>query len=404
MKPLRCTAIVILVGSVMSSAQQPTSQTADQTQAVAGSNAFAGDLYAKLGSKTGNLFFSPESISAAFAMAFAGAQGQTASQMAHVFHYTLPPDRLHPAMGALLADMNTPNNDFELHVANALWAQKDENFLESYLKQVQSAFGAGFRKVDFKSSPDAVRGTINHWVEQQTKDKIKDLLPPGAVKASSRLVLTNAIYFKGTWVEPFEKADTRTEAFHVSSSQSVQAPLMHRSGPYRYYDGGTFQMLDLPYKGSRLSMIVLLPKKTDGLAALEESFTSGGAGKWIEKLGFASKVILTLPRFTMTQQFELGGTLAEMGMPLAFSGSADFSGITGKPGFFISAAIHKAFVDVNETGTVAAAATGLTLSATAMRQEPPPIVFRADHPFLFLIHDSNSGSILFLGRVTDPTK
>jgi len=220
----------------------------------------------------------------------------------------------------------------------------------------------------------------------------------------SRLVLTNAIYFKGSWVDPFDKRYTQADTFHVTSSQSVQAPFMRRSGGYRYYDGGTFQAIDLPYKGNDLSMIVLLPKKTGGLAALEDSFTSASVAKWIEKLEYANRVILDLPRFTLTQAFELNRPLAAMGMAQAFTAQADFSGMTGKRGFMISAAVHKAFVDVNETGTEAAAATGIAMAATAMRQEPPPIIFKADHPFLFLIRDAKSGSILFLGRVVDPTK
>ncbi len=383
------------------SAQSPA---ADQVSAVAGNNAFATDLYAHLRAQPGNLFFSPESISTAFAMAWAGARGQTAAEMAHVFHYTLPPDRLHPAMGALLAAMNAPHEGFELHVADALWAQHDESFLESYLKQVQSSYGAGLHQVDFKSSPDGVRATINQWVERETKDRIKDLLPPGSVTPMTRLVLTNAIYFKGSWEDPFDKRATRTDSFHVSSSQSVQAPFMHRNTAYRYYDGGTFQALEMPYKGNELSMVVLLPKRNDGLSALENSFTAAAVARWIEKLEFANRIILSLPRFTMTQQFNLNTSLAAMGMPQAFTAQADFSGMTGKRGFLISAAVHKAFVDVNETGTEAAAATGIAVAATAMRQEPPAIIFNADHPFLFMIRDTKSGSILFLGRVTDPTK
>ena len=405
MKLLLCALLVIFGGSVMSSSQQPSSGAADQAEAVAGSNGFASEIYRQLRSRPGNLFFSPESISTAFAMAYAGARGETAAEMARVFHYTLPPDRLHPAMGTLLADMNAPHPDFELHVSDALWAQKDVNFLETYLKQVESAYGAGFHPVDFKVAPDAVRGTINRWVEQQTKDKIKDLLPPGSVNSGTRLVLTNAIYFKGSWVDPFEKSSTHSEDFHVSSSQLVKAPLMHRSGSYRYYDGGTFQMLELPYKGRELSMVVLLPRETDGLSALEDSFTAKAASEWIEKLRSAPAVVLSLPRFTMTQEFMLGKTLSEMGMPQAFSEHADFSGMTGHRGFFISAAIHKAFVDVNETGTEAAAATGTVMMGMARRaQPPPPIIFRADHPFLFMIRDTKSGSILFLGRVTNPAK
>ncbi len=407
MKSFLCALVAIFGCSGMLVSEQPATPNAappaDQAEAVSGSNAFAVDLYAQLRSQPGNLFFSPESISTAFAMAYAGARGQTAKQMADVFHYSLPPGELHPAMGALLTAMNAPHTGYELHVANALWAQQDENFLPSYLHLVQSSYGAGLHKVDFKSSPDTVRAAINQWVEHETNDKIKNLLAPGVLTPATRLVLTNAVYFKGDWLSQFDKKATETGDFHVSSSLTVQAPLMHRTGSgYRYLSGGSFQALELPYKGNDLAMVVLLPNQTDGLAALENSLTAAALSDWLEKLQPASKVELTLPRFTMTQQFELGKTLAAMGMPLAFSRSADFSAMTGKPEFTISAAIHKAFVDVNETGTEAAAATATVMLEMARRAEPPPIVFRADHPFLFLIRDTKSGSILFLGRVTDP--
>jgi serpin B len=399
-------ALVALFGcsGVLASQQPAAPKQADQTEVVSGSNAFAVDLYGQLRSQPGNLFFSPESISTAFAMAYAGARGQTATEMAHVFHYTLPADKLHPAMGALLAGMNAQHDGYQLHVANALWAQRDENFLSSYLNLVQSSYGAGLHKVDFKSSAETVRGTINQWVEHETNSKIQNLIAPGVLTPATRMVLTNAIYFKGDWVAQFNEKATQTGDFHLSSKQSVQAPLMHRTGGYRYMDGGTFQALELPYKGDDLSMLVLLPKETDGLAALEQSFTAEALTDWLGKLQPQSKVVLTLPRFKMTQQFELSKTLAAMGMPQAFSSSADFSAITGKPDLTISAAIHKAFVDVNETGTEAAAATTVIMTATAMRVEPPPVVFTADHPFLFLIRNTKAGSILFLGRVTDPTK
>jgi serpin B len=384
----------------------PTSNSADQAEAVNGSNAFAVDLYAQLRSQPGNLFFSPESISTAFGMAYAGANGQTATEMQHVFHFTLPPDRLHPAMGALLAEMNAQHEGYELRVADALWAQQDATFLPDYLKLVQTDYGAGFRPVDFKTSPDVVRATINQWIADQTNEKIQGLLGPGSVTAATRLVLTNAIYFKGTWQDQFNPTYTEDEEFHLTAKQSIKTQMMNRNGGYSYYDGGTFQELELPYRGE-LSMVALLPKEIGGLPALEKSFTAENASKWIKKLAPVEKVILSLPRFTMTQQFELSGTLAKMGMPQAFGSTADFSGMTGKPDFAISAAIHKAYIDVNEQGTEAAAATAITMVATAMQRrepEPPPIVFDADHPFLFLIRDTNSGAFLFLGRVTDPTK
>ncbi len=412
MKPLLCAILAVFTNYVAlaappAAAAQPSSRTADQAEVVKGSNAFAVDLYAQLSKQPGNLFFSPESISTAFGMAYAGARGQTATEMKRVFHFTLPPDKLHPAMGALLAEMNAQHKGYELRVADALWAQQDASFEASYLKLVQSDYAAGFRRVNFKLSPESVRTTINAWVEKQTNDKIKDLISPGALNSTTRLVLTNAIYFKGNWQDPFDKEATQKEEFHLSASQWVMTSMMHRTGGYRYYDGGTFQAIELPYAGNEISMVVLLPKQTDGLAALEKSFTSRSASDWIQKLEPVEKVILTLPRFTMTQQFELNSALSAMGMPQAFSGAADFSGMTGKPDFAISAAIHKAFIDVDEQGTEAAAATAIVMYATAMRRdfpEPPPIVFRADHPFLFILLDAKSGSMLFLGRVIDPTK
>ena len=412
MKSLLCAILAVFSSSTAlaapPAAPAPLSSNADdQAAVVKGSNAFAVDLYAQLSKQPGNLFFSPESISTAFAMAYAGARGQTAAEMEHVLHFTLPPERLHPAMGALLAEMNAQHNGYELRVADALWAQQDANFEANYLKLVQSDYAAGFHRVNFKLSPETVRTTINGWVEKQTNDKIKDLIGPGALNPSTRLVLTNAIYFKGNWQDQFDKAATQKEEFHLSAAQWVMTPMMHRTGGYRYYDGETFQALELPYAGNEISMVVLLPKQTDGLAALEHSFTARSASDWIQKLQPVDKVILTLPRFTMTQQFELSSTLSTMGMSQAFSSAADFSGMTGKPDFAISAAIHKAFIDVDEQGTEAAAATAIVMYATAMHREfpePPPIVFRADHPFLFILRDTKSGSMLFLGRVADPTK
>lgn len=389
-------------------AMPPTqSSNADQAEAVKGSNAFAIDLYGQLRHQPGNLFFSPESISTAFAMAYAGARGETAAQMASVFHFTLPQERLQPAMGALLSGMNAQHKSYELRVADALWAQRDENFLPTYLKLVEENYGAGFHRVDFKTAPEAARGDINRWVEQQTSDKIRNLIGPGVLNPMTRLVLTNAIYFKGDWRDPFAKAETKDEDFYLSGSRAVKRPMMHRTGSYRYYDGGNFQELELSYAGGDLAMVVLLPKDRAGLPTLEQAFTAAAAAGWVDDLKPAPKVILTLPRFTMTQQFELSGVLEKMGMARAFSNAADFSGMTDKPELTISAAIHKAYIDVNEKGTEAAAATSVVMGAMAMRRpmpEPPPIVFRADHPFLFLIRDTRSGSILFMGRVADPAE
>jgi serine protease inhibitor len=382
---------------------EQTPPAADRAAVVEGDNAFAVALYGQLRNQSGNLFFSPESISTALAMAYAGARGGTASEMATTLHFTLPPRQLHPAMGVLLHDLNATHEGYQLSIANALWAQRGYNFLSEFLQLLNNDYGAGLNQVDFKGSTEAARLTINQWVEQKTANKIKDLLPPGALKPSTRLVLTNAIYFKGNWLTQFDKAQTKDEDFHLSPAQAKRAPLMHREGSFNYFNGGTFQILEIPYQSNELSMIVFLPNDPSGLAALEQSLTPSNTQQWLRQLGPVSKVIVTMPKFKTTQQFELGGTLAAMGMPQAFSAGADFSGMTGNRDFFISAVIHKAYIDVNEEGTEAAAATAVTMRAMAARMPPPAPVFRADHPFVFLIRDIRSNSILFMGRLADPT-
>ena len=391
--------------SSMAQAQTPPPPTPAQTAVADANNAFALDLYGQLRKRPGNLFFSPESISTAFAMAYAGARGDTAAQMAATLHFTLPPDRLHPAMGVLLTDLNAAHPGYQLHVADALWAEKDFNFLDDYLKLTAANYGAGFNRVDFKGASEAARSTINQWVDEKTENKIKDLLPPGSVTSATRLVLTNAIYFKGDWQDQFNKASTQDEDFHLSASQTVKTPLMHIEERFGYFDAGPYQLLDIPYKSRELSMVVFLPKDSAGLPALEKSLTAASVQKSLDQLRGSAKVILSLPKFKMTQQFELENTLSDLGMSLAFQPTAaDFSAMTGKKDFWISAAIHKAYIDVNEEGTEAAAATAIVMRSMAMARELPPVVFRADHPFVFLIRDNRSGAILFMGRVSDPTK
>jgi len=374
----------------------------DRAAVVEGNNAFAVALYGQLRDQGGNLFFSPESISTAPAMAYAGARGDTASEMAKTLHFTLPPDRLHPAMGALLDDLNAAHDGYQLSVSDALWAQQGSRFLEDFLNIIKSDYGGGLNEVDFRGATEAARLTINRWVEQKTQDKIKDLLPPGAVRANTRLVLTNAIYFKGDWQTQFDKAQTKNEDFHLSPAQTKKALLMHREGGFNYFNGGTFQVLELPYKSGELSMIVFLPNDVSGLSAFEPSLTASNLQQWLRQLGPVAKVIVTMPKFTMTRQFELGSALSAMGMPQAFGDDANFSGMTGNRDFAISAVIHKAYIDVNEEGTEAAAATGVTMRAAVARAPQPPVIFRADHPFVFLIRDNHSGGILFMGRVADP--
>jgi serpin B len=372
---------------------------------VKGNTEFALNLYGKLRAQPGNLFCSPYSISTALAMTYAGARGQTAAEMARALDFTLEPGRLHPAFGALqhrLLQGSGPKHGYQLSVANALWGQQNFGFLPDFLNRTRRDYGAGLREVDFRADPEAARRIINAWVEQRTRDRIKDLLPQGLLTTDTRLVLTNAIYFKGFWAEQFTKANTRLEPFQLAGGGQVQGPLMHRTGHFKYLDGGDFQALELPYRGKDLSMVVLLPKKVNGLAALEGRLKEANRAAWLGRLR-EQEVQVALPRFTVTREFNLNQVLESLGMRQAFvPGGADFSGMSGTNGrrLFIQAVVHKAFVDVNEEGTEAAAATGVAVAKEAAPADPA--VFRADHPFVFLIRDNRSGSMLFLGRLTNP--
>jgi serpin B len=377
----------------------------DVAAVVKGNTEFALNLYGKLRAHSGNLFCSPYSISTALAMTYAGARGQTAAEMARALDFTLDPGRLHPAFGALqqqLIQGSGPKHGYQLNVANALWGQQNFGFLPDFLNLTRRDYGAGLREIDFTTDPEAARRVINTWVEQQTHDRIKDLLPQGLLTTDTRLVLTNAIYFKGFWAEQFKKAQTRPEPFKLAGGGQVQTPLMHRTSHFKYLDGGDFQALELPYKGKDLSMVVLLPKKVNGLSALEGKLTEANLAGWLGRMQ-PREVQVALPRFKMTRAFNLNKVLESLGMRQAFTpGGADFSGMSGTNGrrLFIQAVVHKAFVDVNEEGTEAAAATGVAVALTSAA--PRAVDFRADRPFVFLIRDNRSGSLLFLGRLTNP--
>lgn len=363
-------------------------------------NQFAFDLYRQLCSEEGNLFFSPTSIATALAMTYAGAEGETEKQMAKVLRFTLPKEQIHPAFASLLATLNAPKNEaYELRIANRLWGQKGYGFLPQFLATTRKDYGAELAQVDFVTAADQARQEINQWVEDQTNDKIKDLIPQGALNELTRLVLTNAIYFKGKWEHPFDKERTSNAPFTTLSGAKVEASLMFQKEKFKYGEAKDLQLLEMQYVGD-LAMLILLPKKADGLPALEKQLTLPNLDNWSSAMR-SRKVLTYLPRFTMTEKFELSSALSALGMPTAFdSRQANFSGMNGQRNLFISAAIHKAFVDVNEEGTEAAAATGIAIGATSVQISP---TFRADHPFVFLIRDNRSGSVLFVGRVTNPS-
>jgi len=386
----------------------PKSRTSQKTQdpalkqLIEGNNTFAFSLYGKLKAPPDNVFFSPYSISTALAMTYAGARGNTAKQMADTLHFKLCPDSLHEAFGKLQRRFNTQGQkkNYELTVANTLWGQQGFGFLEKFLNLTRTHYDAALNEVDFIRQTEKARQTINAWIEKKTNQKIKDLIKPGILNQLTRLVLTNAVYFKGNWASPFKKKATRQMPFKVSPDEQIKIPMMHQEGDFKYGEDEQLQILELPYAGNDLSMIVLLPKKTDGLGQLEKQLTTQNLRKWLEG-AWQRKVNVYLPKFTLTSQFRLAQTLSTLGMPDAFSQQrADFSGMNARKDLFLSAVVHKAFVNVDEKGTEAAAATGAVIGLTALPTPPP--VFRADHPFVFLIRDNQSGSILFLGRLIRP--
>lgn len=361
----------------------------------AANRAFAIGLYHQLDAQPGNLFFSPASIQAALAMAAAGARGETQQQMDAVLH--LAPGGGSKEFGDFLKTQ-TGGKAFDLSIANSLWAQQGYAIAPDFIKTVQTDFGAGFFEVDFRTQTEAARQKINDWVAQATSQKIKDLIPPRALQPLTRMVLANAIYFKGSWESPFQENATRPGPFHLANGQDKQVPLMEQQETCGYSETPDFQVLSLLYQGERLSMVLLLPRTRDGLPALEKRLTPEMIEASITALkGQLVRVIL--PRFKLTSDYELAPVLAAMGMKDAFT-DADFSGITTGEKLVLSGVFHKAYVDVNERGTEAAAATGVV--AVGMAMVARPTVFQADHPFLFLIRDNQSGACLFMGRMTTP--
>jgi serpin B len=373
----------------------------DVNKIVAYNNKFAFDLYGTLCAEKGNLFFSPYSISSALAMTYAGANGETAKQMAKTLFFGASPDALHAAFAELNKEFNAPDKKgYELSVANMLWGQKGYNFLPAFLDLTKKFYGAGLTEVDFEKTTESARLAINKWVEKETKDKIKDILKEGSVDKATKLVLTNAIYFKGKWQFVFDKKGTKNLDFRLPEDKSVETLMMQQESEFNYAKIENLQILEMPYRDCSLTMAVLLPDNVNGLPGLEKTLNAEQLDKWLEGMK-KQKVEVGFPQLKFSKDVELSETLKAMGMADAFDlQAADFSGMDGKKDLFISGVIHKAFVEVNEEGTEAAAATAVTMEATAMPEEKTR--FWADHPFIFLIRDTKTKSILFIGRVENP--
>jgi serpin B len=375
------------------------------SDAVSAANSLAAELYGKLAASGGgeNFCFSPYSISSALAMTYAGAAGDTAGEMEKNLGFS---SGIHASEASLRERLTAAPGGAEIFIANSIWPQNDYRFLKSFTGLLKESYGAELIPVDFKGQPESARRQINGWVSERTKDKITDILPPESVGPDSRLVLVNAIYFKAAWQDEFQKSATSDQEFFLSGGGSVMTPMMRSVRRAGYFETDGFQAVRLPYRGSAFSMTIVLPKKKDGLASLEGDFGELGAGLLED---FRSKpksrrVDLSIPKFRAESTFSLADALKGLGVRSAFDdNAADFSLMNGKGGLYIGAVAHKAFVDVDEEGTEAAAATAIGMARmTAVHPEEPPVVFRADHPFLFLIEDAATGTVLFMGRVARP--
>jgi serpin B len=400
-------------GIAMSSVQRianPQVPAADSTTLASDNAAFAFAAYQKLIATNTNLVFSPASISIALAMTYAGAAGTTASEMAQALHFTLPPAQLHPAFNALdqiLASrgdghLGTDGGPMRLRIVNALWAEQTYTFKSDFLSTLAANYGADVNLLDFVNAPDPSRLTINNWVAEQTENKILDLLPPETIDSAVKLVLTDAVYFNARWNTAFDPSETRDSTFTLLDSSQVTTTYMNADlANLPALQGTNFKAVSLPYADKRLSLVVVVPNA--GQFTQVESTLDATALATLVAGMTARTVAISLPRFRIETGANLGDLLKALGMTSAFApDSADFSGMDGTHNLFISKVIHKAFIDVGENGTEAAAATAVVMNDASIRMVDMDVW--ADHPFLYFVRDEPTGAILFMGRVLDPSK
>ena len=385
----RLTILLLIVGCVFA------------RDVIEANNRFAINLYSQYKSEEGNIFFSPFSISTAMAMVYEGAEGKTAKEIKSVFGFPKYDNSRRNQYSDLLSEINKKDKEYALKTANALWAEQDFHFLDEYLTTVEKYYGGKTTNLDFKNEGEASRLIINNWVEDKTNNKIKDLFPERSIHPLIRLVLTNAIYFKAEWLIQFDADKTSDEYFRVNPDKSIKVPMMQptsQKSTFNYTQNKDLQILEMPYAGEDLSMLILLPLDDD-IEALENSFTIEKLTEWKKSLR-KRRVKIYIPKFKFETKYFLNETLSDLGMPTAFTNSADFSGMTGKKDLIIDQVIHQAFIEVNEEGTEAAAATGVTMMKHS--KPPPTPIFKADHPFIFIIQQNETGNILFMGRVNNP--
>jgi serpin B len=377
---------------------------------VVGNSEFALRLYQELRTNEGNLFYSPYSISVALAMTYAGARGDTEQEIMETLAFSLSQDRLHPAFNALdlelasrAASIGTVVGEQEgpeLIVANSLWCQVDHTFWPKFLDVLALNYGAGMRLIDYENNPEAACRVINAWVSDRTERKIKDMVPAGALDASTRLVLANAIYFNADWDSPFKRFNTKSGTFHLLDGDEIQVPMMYQAERLLYAKGEGYQLVELPYVQREIVMDILIPNPGE-FRAVVSSLDASRVIEILRELDYQG-VMLTLPKFEFESDFALSDTLAEMGMPSAFSLAADFSGMDGARDLNISEVLHKAFISVDEEGAEAGAAS--TVFAQVISGLGPAIEVKMDRPFVFWIRDLPTGTVLFVGRVLNPAQ
>ena len=395
---------VRMAKSEVSRVQSPDVTDEQVADLVQGNNGFAFAMYHEQGG-TGNVIFSPYSISLAFSLAYAGARGETEAQMAETLKF-LPQETQHPAFNAIESRMSGlgekggggDSAPFRLNVANSAWGQEGYRFEQAYLETLAGQYGAGLRPVDF-GQPDEASEKINAWVADETEERIKDLVSPAIITPNTRLVLANAVYFKASWLSSFEKSNTREGAFNLPDGDEATVPLMRQTSYFPYAEGDGYQAVRLPYKGEAADMLIVLPEE-GRFEGIEGRLSAGFLDEVEEKIRPFEFVKLTMPRFDYETDLDLIPLLRSMGMTDPFGGGADIGGITKEEELFIGAAKHRANITVDEKGTEAAAATAL---AFPVSEPPPPVEMTMDRPFLFAITERETGTVLFLGRVTDPS-
>lgn len=418
-------AISLLSGCVTTSV--PTDAKVSAQDVAEGSNAFALDLYREVAKDGDNLFFSPASISLAMSYAYRGADGQTAEQMREVMHFAAGPEANLSGVGELDRMMNISGEGRELRSANAFWVHDDLKLEPDYVADLEQKASGAFRRVNFGDTPEAARKTINRWVSGKTEDRIEELILPDVIRKKTAAVLVNAIFWKADWLKPFKAEATKEEPFFLVDGTKVDAELMNARNDFRGIKRGSVKLVELPYKGEEVSMVAILPEKPEGLARLENSLTVGRLESWLDELGKAEPydTVLTIPKMSLDWNADLVQVIDGMGAGLPFSAQANFDRmakfplderrlpireIGGMPtcGLTITNIIHQANIDVDEKGSEAAAATAVVFGAIVVSGRrsvpppPPPFIFRADHPFMFLLRDNRSGAILFMGRLVDP--